>query len=136
MEIADFYGCRGFSQFHLTNTTRDFAKLRGMHSLKKHEFQTAATQANDESAFESELDILRDVFRLLPAGVTVQDERGEFVLMNDAAAALLAAAAAASSAPQPGDRRETCLELLRTGRPAVLEEAIAGGPAVQLSLST
>ena len=23
------YGCRGFSQFHLTNTTRDFAKLRG-----------------------------------------------------------------------------------------------------------
>ena len=70
-----------------------------MHSLKKHDFQTAATQASDESTFESELNILRDVFRLLPAGVTVQDEHGEFVLMNDAAAALLEAAAAAPSAP-------------------------------------
>ena len=78
-----------------------------MHSPNKHDFQTAATQARDESNFESELNILRDVFRLLPAGVTVQDERGEFVLMNDAAAALLEAAAAAPSAPQPGDRRET-----------------------------
>ena len=60
-----------------------------MHSPNKHDFQAAATQAGDESIFESELSILRDVFRLLPAGVTVQDEHGEFVLMNDAATALL-----------------------------------------------
>jgi hypothetical protein len=46
----DLYGCPGFSQFHLTNTTRDFAKLRGMHSPNKHDFQAAATQASDESA--------------------------------------------------------------------------------------
>ena len=104
-----------------------------MHSLKQHDFQTAA-QAGDERIFESELNILRDVFRLLPSGVTVQDEHGEFVLMNDAAAAQLEAVAA--SAPQPGDRRETCLELLRTGRPAVLEEAIVGGPAKQVFLTS
>jgi cyclic di-GMP phosphodiesterase Gmr len=107
-----------------------------MHSSNKHDFQTAATQASDESKFESELSILRDVFRLIPAGVTVQDEHGEFVLMNDAAAALLEAAAAAPSASQLSDRRETCLELLRAGRPAVLEEAIAGGSAKQVVLTS
>ena len=77
-----------------------------MHSSNKHDFQTAATQAGDESDFESELSILRDVFRLLPAGVTVQDEHGEFLLVNDAAAALLEMAAAAPSASQLSDRRE------------------------------
>jgi c-di-GMP phosphodiesterase Gmr len=107
-----------------------------MHTLNKHELQTAATQASDQNSFESELSILRDVFRLLPAGVTVQDEHGEFVLMNDAAAALLEAVAAAPSAPQPGERRETCLELLRSGRPTVLEEAVAGGAAKQVFLTS
>src|SRR5829696_8949628 len=135
LEIADFYGCPGFSQFRLTNATRDFAKLRGMQSTSKRDFQ-AATQASDESIFESELNILRDVFRLLPSGVTVQDEHGEFVLMNDAAAALLEAAAAAPASSYLSDRRETCLELLRAGRPAVLEEAIAGGAAKQVFLTS
>ena len=97
-----------------------------MHSSNKNDFQTAATQASDESIFESELSILRDVFRLLPAGVTVQDEHGEFVLMNDAATALLGATTAAPSASQLNDRRETCRELLRAGRPTVAEEADAG----------
>ena len=106
-----------------------------MHSLNKHDFQ-AATQAGDESIFDSELSILRDVLKLLPAGVTVQDEHGEFVLMNDAATALLAAAAAAPSASQLSDRRETCLELLRTGRPAVVEEAIAGSSAKKVFLTS
>jgi cyclic di-GMP phosphodiesterase Gmr len=107
-----------------------------MHSSNKHDFQKAATQASDESISESQLSILRDVFRLIPAGVTVQDEHGEFVLMNDAAAALLEAAAAAPSASQLSDRRETCLELLRAGRPAVLEEAIAGSSAKQVVLTS
>src|SRR6476660_2131170 len=107
-----------------------------MHSSKKHDFQAAATQTRNESIFESELSILRDVFRLLPAGVTVQDEHGEFVLMNDAATALLEAAAAAPSAAQPGERRDTCLELLRNGRPAVTEEAIARGSAKQVFLTS
>jgi diguanylate cyclase (GGDEF)-like protein len=104
-----------------------------MHSPNKHDFQ-AATQAGNESAYEHELNILRDVFRLLPTGVTVQDEHGELVLANDAASTLLQAAAAATS--QPNGRRETCRELLRAGAPAVLEEAITGGHSKQVFLTS
>lgn len=104
-----------------------------MHSPNKHDFQ-AATRAGNESAYEHELNILRDVFRLLPTGVTVQDEHGELVLANDAASTLLQAAAAATS--QPNGRRETCRELLRAGAPAVLEEAITGGHSKQVFLTS
>ena len=93
----------------------------------KQDFQAAATQAGNESAFETELRILRDVLKLLPTGVTVQDEHGDFLLVNDAATALLQMAAAAPAPSQLTDRRETCLELLRSGRTAVLEEAITMG---------
>ncbi len=60
-----------------------------MNSPYKHDFQAAATHGRNESAFDSELSILRDVFRLLPTGVTIQDESGELLLANDAATALL-----------------------------------------------
>jgi cyclic di-GMP phosphodiesterase Gmr len=98
-----------------------------MHSPYKQDFQAAATQAGNESAFETELRMLRDVLKLLPTGVTVQDEHGDFLLVNDAATALLQMAAAAPAPSQLTDRRETCLELLRSGRTAVLEEAITDG---------
>ena len=39
------------------------------------------------SAVDAELGLLRDILRLLPTGVTVQDEHGRFLLVNDAAAA-------------------------------------------------
>jgi diguanylate cyclase (GGDEF)-like protein len=106
-----------------------------MHSPNQHDFQAAA-QDGSESAYEHELNILRDVFRLLPTGVTVQDEHGEFVLVNDAAATLLQGAAAAPATPQPNGRRETCLELLRAGSPAVLEEAITGRHNKQVFLTS
>jgi c-di-GMP phosphodiesterase Gmr len=106
-----------------------------MHSLQKHDFQAAAT-AGDERALDSELSILRNVFRLLPAGVTVQDEHGEYLLVNEAATTLLELAAAASAPSQLSDRRETCLELLSTGHTAVLEEAIASGQARQVFLTS
>src|SRR5437016_2385164 len=106
-----------------------------MHSPAKHDFQTAAAQAGNETAADSELRILRDVLRLLPTGVTVQDERGEFLLVNDAAAALLQATSAAPAASQMSDRRESCLELLRSGRAAVLEE-VSGGSAKQVFLTS
>jgi diguanylate cyclase (GGDEF)-like protein len=105
-----------------------------MNSPQKNEFQATA-KAGSESAFESELNILRDVFKMLPAGVTVQDEHGKFVLTNDAAAAMLKAAATAPTASPLSDRRETCLELLRAGRPAVLEETVAAGPNKQIFLT-
>ena len=34
----------------------------------------------------TELNMLREIVRMLPASVTVQDENGNFLLMNDAAA--------------------------------------------------
>jgi c-di-GMP phosphodiesterase Gmr len=85
---------------------------------------------------DSELRILRDVFRLLPTGVTVQDERGDFLLVNDAAAAFLQMAASAPAPSQADDRRDTCLELLRSGRPAVLEESITAGAAKRVFLTS
>ena len=114
----------------------DVAKVLGMQRSHKHDFQATAAQARDESILEAELSILRDVFRLLPAGVTVQDEHGEVVLMNDAATALMEAAASAPSDSQPIDRRDAYLELLRSGRPAVLEEAITRGAAKQVFLTS
>ena len=114
----------------------DVAKVLGMQKSHKHAFQATAAQARNESILEAELSILRDVFKLLPAGVTVQDEHGEFVLMNDAATALLEAAASAPSDAQPIDRRDAYRELLRSGRPAVLEEAITRGAAKQVFLTS
>src|SRR5450432_800944 len=79
--------------FHLTNTTRDFAKVPAvMQSRHNHDLQEATSEG--ELALDSELGILRDVFRLLPSGVTVQDEQGRFLLVNDAAAAQFGIAAA------------------------------------------
>src|SRR5262245_5710430 len=129
---GDHYACYGFSQLHLTNTTSAFAKISCMHSANERDF-LATAQVRDNT--ESELRILRDVLKLLPTGVTVQDEYGEFVLMNDAAGALLEAAARSPSASQLDDRRDTCIELLHAGRPAVLEEAIAAGTSKQVFLT-
>ena len=107
-----------------------------MYRSQKYDFQAATTQAGNESAFDSELSILRDVFRLLPTGVTVQDEQGEFLLVNEAAAALLQMAAAAPVASQLSERQDTCLELLRTGSSAVLEEAVSDGQTKQVFLTS
>jgi cyclic di-GMP phosphodiesterase Gmr len=106
-----------------------------MHSPYKHDFQTAASRAGNESAIDSELGILRDILKLLPTGVTVQDESGDFLLVNDAAAALLQMAASAPAPSQLTDRHETCLELLRSGRAAVLEEAVTSGSAKHVFLT-
>jgi diguanylate cyclase (GGDEF)-like protein len=100
-----------------------------MHSRARHDPQTAATEAGDGSAVATELSVLRDVFRLLPGGVTVQDEQGRFLLVNDAAAAQLGIAADGQAAPDSQElahRRETGLELLRAGRTAVIEESVTG----------
>jgi PAS domain-containing protein len=55
-----------------------------MHSPDKYDLQAARRGGND-----SELEILRDIFRMLPHGVTVQDEHGRLLLANDAAATQL-----------------------------------------------
>src|SRR5271154_2031305 len=90
----------------------------------------AATPGDSQTAVESELNVLRDVFRMLPTGITVQDEQGRFLMVNDAAAAQLGLTEGQSpafSSKPLNDRREACLELLRAGRAAVAEESVTGG---------
>jgi cyclic di-GMP phosphodiesterase Gmr len=100
--------------------------------------QTAATQGAHEPAGESELSLLRDVFRMLPHGVTLQDEHGRLLLVNDAAAAQLGIAAGEPPAPASKEldhRRETCIEVLRAGREAVAEECAGSGQLKQVFLT-
>ena len=102
----------------------------------QHELYAAAQDS--ESAADSELSILRDVFRMLPTGVTVQDEQGRFLLVNDAAAVQLGMAEGHSSvlSSKPlNARREACLELLRAGRTAVAEECVSVGEGKQVLLT-
>src|SRR3984885_2533982 len=106
-----------------------------MQNRTQYDMQTAALAAEDELVGESELGILKDVFRMLPSGVTVQDEQGRFLLMNDAAAAQLGIAPARASR-ELDHRRQTGVELLRAGRAAVEEECFTGGPVKQVLLTS
>ena len=109
-----------------------------MYSRPQHDLPHTATES-DGFAVDSELSMLRDVFRMLPAGITVQDEQGRFLLINDAAAAQLGVAAsepAALSSKQLDHRRETGIELLRSGRPAVAEECVGNGGGKQVLLTS
>src|SRR5260370_18275400 len=96
-----------------------------MQSPAKHDLQTAAAEADGALAVDTELSILRGVFKMLPAGVTVQDEQGRFLLVNDVAAEQLGIAVEGAGAPDSKEltpRRETALDFLRPGRPAVVSE--------------
>jgi cyclic di-GMP phosphodiesterase Gmr len=109
-----------------------------MRSRYQHDLQTTATNGDFGLPADSELSILRDVFRMLPTGVTVQDEQGRFLLVNDAAAAQLGmvpGAPAILPSQQLNHRRETGLELLRAGRPHVAEESVSSGPLKQVLLT-
>jgi cyclic di-GMP phosphodiesterase Gmr len=84
-----------------------------MQSRRQH--YNAGTEGDSAFAGDTELNILRDVFKMLPAGVTVQDEHGRFLLVNDAAAVQLGIAASEPAASKELDqRREAGLELLRS----------------------
>jgi len=90
-----------------------------MQNFDRHNFSSPLI---DPGSTSTELSLLREVLRMLPAGVTVQDEHGRLVLVNDAAAAQLAEAADGQegTAPSPLDRRrETGRVVLRDGRPVV-----------------
>src|SRR5471032_3035563 len=106
-----------------------------MHSRHHHHPQTAATEPDGAIADDSELGILKDVFRMLPSGVTVQDEQGRFLLMNDAAAAQLGIVPAGPSM-QLDYRRQSGIEMLRIGRAVVAEECFTSGPVKQVLLTS
>jgi diguanylate cyclase (GGDEF)-like protein len=91
-----------------------------------------------EFAVESELGLLRDILRLLPTGVTVQDEDGRFLLINDAAASQLGVAAGPPgelASKHLNERREKGLELLRAGSAAVAEVGGTGNNGEQVLLA-
>jgi cyclic di-GMP phosphodiesterase Gmr len=110
-----------------------------MHHRTNPDLQAAATPGAHELSTESELRVLRDVFRMLPHGVTLQDAQGRFLLVNDAAAAQLGVAAGEPQAPLSKEldlRRETCIEVLRAGRAAVAEECVVKGELRQVFLTS
>ena len=109
-----------------------------MQSNTVHDLRTGAEDGCDRRTAEAELALLRDVLRMLPAGVTVQDEYGRLVLVNDAAAVQLGISEgpAAPASQQLSLRREAAHELLRTGQIAVTEEAVGAGPARRVLLTT
>jgi c-di-GMP phosphodiesterase Gmr len=82
-----------------------------------------------------ELSLLRDVLRLLPAGVTVQDAQGRMLMVNDAAAAQLGMAHGAPT-QQMDQRRETGHECLHAGQPLVTEEVLDDGKSRQVLLTS
>jgi c-di-GMP phosphodiesterase Gmr len=88
------------------------------HVVNNQPFEAAAD--NPRSA-EVELGLLRDVLRLLPTGVTVQDQQGDFLIVNDAAAAQLRLADGVSAGrpAQLEQRRETGCDVLRAGQQAI-----------------
>ncbi|MBR0871462.1 EAL domain-containing protein [Bradyrhizobium tropiciagri] len=108
-----------------------------MHDFTEHDLQSDVLPTGHDGNFSNELRILRDLLHLLPAGVTVQDERGEFILMNEAATAQLQLAANAGTPTSPtDDRHAACLEMLRNGRPVALEEVLVSGASRHVFLTS
>ena len=81
-----------------------------MHGPRHDAREPGAITPGDDGESASELSILRDVLRMLPNGVTVQDEQGRVLLANEAAAQLQI------GADGHEDRRDTVRETLRTGQ--------------------
>ena len=105
------------------------------HAANVPPFETAA---DSPRSAEAELDLLRDVLRLLPTGVTVQDKHGDFLIVNDTAAAQLGLAdnASARRSLQLDQRREAGYDVLRTGQPVITEECHEDGRAKQVLLTS
>ena len=107
-----------------------------MQSRTSHDPSTAATGSDSGRAADAELDLLRGVLALLPTGVTVQDEQGQFLLVNDAASAQLGILVDAPTASKGLEqRRENGVEILHSGRGTVVEEFITGAAGNQVLLT-
>jgi diguanylate cyclase (GGDEF)-like protein len=118
----------------LNQNEADTAHNRRMQNFDRHNLSSWLTEPGNSNA---ELTLLRDVLRLLPAGITVHDEHGRLVLINDAAAAQLAGGTdELNGAPSPLEqRREAGRALLRDGQKVVAEEQIARASGVQTLLT-
>ena len=103
-----------------------------------NELRISATEGDGPCAVEAELNALKDALMLLPAGVTVQDEDGNLLLVNDVAAAQLGVSQSEAAEPSPQliQRRSQGLELLLAGRAAVTEESTGDGQLKQVLLTS
>jgi cyclic di-GMP phosphodiesterase Gmr len=109
-----------------------------MQSRFDHQLPQVTAQTEAAIAPDRELGLLRDVLRMLPAGVTVQDDRGHFLLINDTAAAQLGiddGQRSERAARQLREWREAGLELLRAGRTAIAEANVVGSRGEQVLLT-
>ena len=86
-------------------------------------------------ASEAELGFLKEIVKLLPTGLTVQDAQGELLLVNDTAATQLGMDGSRPS-PNLAQRRDACQRALAAGQAVVTEEALHDGPARQVLLTT
>ncbi|MDB5654574.1 MAG: diguanylate cyclase/phosphodiesterase [Tardiphaga sp.] len=93
----------------------------------------------------AELAVLREIVRLLPAAVTVQNQNGDFLLVNDAAASQFNAPAEDfGTTPPPSaflaqalsHRRDTALDLMHSGRSATFEERVSDGHTKRVFLTS
>jgi cyclic di-GMP phosphodiesterase Gmr len=94
------------------------------------------TDVSNDDKTDSELRTLREIVRMLPSGVTVQDQSGNFLLVNDAAAAQFNMPAtdfiatpleAAFASKEANRRRDDGIDLLRADRSIVSEERANDG---------
>jgi c-di-GMP phosphodiesterase Gmr len=110
-------------------------------TIRRMQYHAATTLASDDTDADitaaAELDLLRDVLRLMPAGVTVQDAQGDFLIVNDAAAAQLKITDDASGEPSPqlDQRRDAGSSILRAGQAITNEECHGDGEAKQVLLT-
>ncbi|MFT4278618.1 MAG: EAL domain-containing protein [Rhodopseudomonas sp.] len=95
--------------------------------------EAALSQIQPAAAEEADLRLFKEIVRALPSAVTLQDEHGRFVFVNDAAAAQYRLPPLATDADGnlPLDRRRLDgAAVLARGQPGTCEERIAfGGPA-------
>jgi len=108
-----------------------------MQRSARHELRVDADETDDRRMADQELSFFKDVLKLLPAAVTVQDEHGRLLLVNDAAVRQFGMDGPAPVASELlGQRGESARELLHAGREAVAEECVGEGPAKQVFLTS
>src|SRR3954463_6970603 len=86
-------------------------------------------------ASEVELGFLKEIVKLLPAGLTVQDAHGELLLVNDTALTQLGMDGR-QPPPDRAQRNKAGRQALQAGQAVVIEEALHEGAARQVLLTT
>ncbi|MBS0528765.1 MAG: diguanylate cyclase, partial [Proteobacteria bacterium] len=98
-----------------------------------------------DDSVRAQLSFLSEIIGCLPAGVTVQDEQGNFIFVNDAAAAQFntlasdiveTASDTAFRSRELNDRRHLVADVLQSGRSRTIEEFIRTELAAKVYLTT